>query len=92
MSDQEDKTNTDEELRYFGLAQDGSPTEVIIVEYKSGNIGIELHTKRDGMEPLVTLMALEPATFAILFDAMFRAAHDQAVWHTPASKKDEASE
>lgn len=92
MSDQEDQTNANEVWRYFGLAQNGNPTEVIIVEYKSGNIGIELQTKRDGMEPLVTSMALKPATFAMLFDAMFRAAHGEAKWYTPASKKDEVSE
>ena len=88
MSDQEQK---DEVLRYFGLAQDGNPTEVIIIEYKSGNIGIELQTKRDGMEKLVTPMILSPNTFSMLFDAMVRAAHDQAVWNTPVSKKDEVS-
>ena len=89
MSDQEQK---DEVLRYFGLAQDGNPTEVIIIEYKSGNIGIELQTKRDGMEKLVTPMILRPNTFSMLFDAMVRAAHDQAVWNAPVSKKDEVSE
>lgn len=92
MSDQEDQTNTDEVLRYFGLGQDGSPTEVIIIEYKSGNIRIELQTKRDGMEKIVTPITLNPNTFSMLFDAMFRAAHDQAVWNTPVSKKDEVSE
>ena len=89
MSDQEDQTNTDEVVRYFGLAQDGNPTEVIIIEYKSGNIGIELQTKRDGMEKLVTPMILRPNTFSMLFDAMARAAHDQAVWNTPTSKESE---
>ena len=88
MSEQEQK---DEVLRYFGLAQDGNPTEVIIIEYKSGNIGIELQTKRDGMEKLVTPMILRPKTFSMLFDAMVRAAHDQAVWNTPVTKKDEVS-
>ena len=86
MSDQEQK---DEVLRYFGLAQDGNPTEVIIIEYKNGNIGIELQTKRDGMEKLVTPMILSPNTFSMLFDAMVRAAHDQAVWNTPTSKESE---
>lgn len=92
MSDQEDQTNTDEMSRYFGMGQDGNPTEVIIVEYKSGNIGIELNTKRDGMEQLVASVELNPNTFSLLFEAMFRATNGQAKWYTPATKKDEVSE
>ena len=91
MSDQEYKTNTDEVSRYFGIRQDGNPTEVIIIEYKSGNIGIKLQTKRDGMEKIVTPITVNPNTFSMLFEAMFRAANDQSVWHTPTLKEVEES-
>jgi len=80
MSNQENQTNPNEVSKYFGLRQKGNETEVIMTERASGNIGIQLSTIRDGMEPLVTSMILTPKTFSLLCDAMLQAAHNIDIW------------
>lgn len=66
--------------RWFGLRAEAHPTEIQVAEYSDGSIGIILQTTRDGMEPLVTNMRLRSVTFALLAEAMARAAHDPEVW------------
>ena len=67
-------------LRSFGLGQDGNPTKIGIVEWSDGSIGISLVTDRDGFEPLETSFRVSHKTFALLTDALLRAAHNPEIW------------
>ena len=79
--------------RYFALGQEGNATEVHMAEFTDGCMGIALRTKRgEGMEPLNTEIYLTAKTFGLLFDAMFRAAHDSADWQSANERNSGAAE
>ena len=68
--------------RAFGLAYSEGvhPTSVHMHEFSDGSVAVTLSTARAGMEPLETRFGLTPLTFALLSEAMLRAAHDPTVW------------
>lgn len=65
-------------LRAFKMP--GNPTSIEVGEMDDGNICIRLETTRRGMEPLYTLMYLQPQALELLSVALHRAAHDPSVW------------
>lgn len=64
-------------IRGFSMHSTRGQTMVSICELNNGNMEVVLETKRDDLEPLCTTMQLTPATFNMLTEALFLAAHDE---------------
>lgn len=72
---------TVEAVRGFALMSAGGQTTLHVHELVDGTIVLTFSTVRNaGLPPLETGLRLAPPTFAMLSDALWRAAHDSTVW------------
>lgn len=73
--------------RWFGLSAEGHKTAVRVIELSDGSLEIQIETKRENMEPLITTIRICVLTFNILCEALARAAHDPLIWRQVPNAK-----